>query len=58
MPTMVLMNSQWVFPVVLESMSFQIRTDDYLISKVAIDSQYKGKNSFLGEGTLAFFFEI
>lgn len=31
----------WILPSVLESMSFQIRTYDYLISEVALDSHYK-----------------
>lgn len=33
----------WMLPVVLESMSFQIKTYDYLISEVAMDGHYKGK---------------
>lgn len=45
----------WILPVVLESMSFQIKTYDYLISEVAMDSHYKGKCSFLIEGTSSTF---
>lgn len=48
----------WILPVVLESMSFQIKTYDCLISEVAMDSHYKGKCSFLMKVHLALFFEI